>query len=521
MRWSNDRSEVDDDVTVLTPESTWRIHDRTQSALLIDGRDYYRAFYLAACEATRSILLLGWQFDSDVELLRGDDLPEGLGPQDVRLLSLLDRLCRERRDLAVRVLAWDYSVFFAFERELLQKLTFDAITCDRFAFRWDDTVPLGGSHHQKVAIVDGRVAFLGSQDLCQSRWDDSAHRLDNAQRISRGARHQPYHEVQMAVTGEAARSMVDLFVERWHGATGERLEPSSLIAEDARRGAPSTLDVPVTLTLPPARIGLARTSPEVANRLHASEVAELYVRAIEGAERSIYIETQYLTACAVRDALVARMADTTRPKLDVVILLPHKPSSFKEEMTVGVPQAVLLQTLDQAAREHGHALGIYDVRAGTRDDGLPLYVYIHAKLMIVDDRVFVVGSANLTNRSMTIDSEIVAVYEPDRHDRAAERAIRGARVRLLLEHVGAPVSVRVLLPGRGLVARLDRLIDAQRGRLRRHDLREGEPSVVARTVHELTLEFLDPWDGSERCPADAPAEPEPDRAAARPRLAPT
>jgi phospholipase D1/2 len=490
-------------VGILDKAATWRIHDRVESALLIDGRDYYRAFYAAASKAKKSILLLGWQFDSDVQLVRGEDLPRGAKPQDVQLLALLDRLCRERPELAVRVLAWDHSVFFAFERELLQKLYFDAITCERFDFRWDNTVPLGGSHHQKVAIIDGRVAFFGSQDLCQARWDDSSHRLENEHRTSRGAFHQPYHEVQVAVTGEAARSMVDLFVWRWRGATGERLDARALVAADASEPSQpctSHLDFPLTLPMPPARIGLARTIPEVTGREQVSEVADVYARAIESAERFIYIESQYLTSCAVRDALLERMADRSRPKLDIVIVLPHKPERFKEEMTVGVPQAVLLQVLDQAAKSHGHALGIYNVQAGTQEDGEPLYVYIHAKLMIVDDRRFIVGSANLTNRSMTIDSEIVAAYEPLPSDRALRNAIRLTRVRLMLEHAGEQADIRSLVRPQGLVARLDALVSSQKVRLRRHDLRKDEPSVVAKAVHDLTLEFLDPWDGTdEKC----------------------
>jgi phosphatidylserine/phosphatidylglycerophosphate/cardiolipin synthase-like enzyme len=125
--------------------------------------------------------------------------------------------------------------------------------------------------------------------------------------------------------------------------------------------------------------------------------------------------------------------------------------------------------------------------------------------MIVDDRFFIIGSANLTNRSMTIDSEIVAAYEASPRDQALKNAIRRARVRLLLEHTGERVDVRALVRPEGLVARLDRLIDGGEIRLRHHPLGDEEPSLIAKTVHEVALEFLDPWDGAteESCPPSA------------------
>jgi phospholipase D1/2 len=485
--------------SILNDKTCWKVHDRVKSALLIDGRDYYRAFYSAALTAKKSILLMGWQFDSDVELLRGEDLPEGAKPEDVRLLSLLDRLCRARPDLQVRVLAWDHSVVFALERELLQRLYFEAITCEGFSFRWDNTVPMQGSHHQKVAIIDGRIAFFGSQDICQARWDDSSHRARNELRTTRGEFHQPYHEVQVALVGRpVVRSFVDLFVWRWRGATNETIDVTRLIDSDEHD---EEFSFPATLPMVQgSRFGIARTIPEVENREYVDEVSKLYVAAIDKAERFIYIESQYLTSCAVRDALIARMHQTKRPKLDIIVVLPHKPEKFKEEMTVGIPQAVLLKLLSDEAKEHGHALGIYNVVTGQDDEGEPMYVYIHSKLMIVDDELFLVGSANLTNRSMTIDSEIVGAYEAN-GDRRVRDAIRRARVRLMLEHAGPKVSVRdVVHP---TVAKLDARIEEGRSRFTKHDVDSDAPSPLTVAVHELTLEFLDPWDGhstDESCP---------------------
>jgi phosphatidylserine/phosphatidylglycerophosphate/cardiolipin synthase-like enzyme len=493
---------------IFTQQTTWRVHEEVNAALLIDAHDYYRAFYEAVSRAKRSILMLGWQFDSDVQLVRGDDLPAGADAKAYELLPLLDRLCRERPELEVKMLAWDHSLFFALEREVLQKFVFDIATVDRFEFKLDGTVPWGGSHHQKVAIIDGQVAFMGSADICQDRWDTSAHVVRDARRVSRKSEaYKPYHEVQAVFTGEPARSLLDLFAERWAYATGEPLEVESLVVRQAAKHDELLASLPVTQALPRACMAFSRTVPGAPDREHIHEIRDLHVRAIHIAERMIYIETQYLTSSCVRDALVARLLDTAKPKLDVVLLLPHKPEKFKEEFTIGEAQAAVLDAVVDAAREGGHALGIYNVASPDEAGGPAVFVHIHAKLMIVDDVFFTMGSANLANRSMTVDSEINAVWIAPEGDRKLRDAIRRLRVRLLLEHLGEAADARVVVRPEGLVARLDRVIDEGRGRLRRHELSHASPNAFAKAVQELACEFVDPEDGAEPLPPPSSISP--------------
>ena len=484
----------------LTGKTAWRVHENVRSALLIDVQDYYRAFYVAASLARRSILILGWQFDSDVQLLRGDDTVPGGDPRNYELLTLLDRLCRERPELEVKMLAWDHSLLFTLEREVLQKLVFDISSVERLQFKTDSTVPLGGSHHQKVVIIDGQVAFMGSADLCQDRWDTSAHVSRDPLRVSRNAApYKPYHEVQAVFAGDAVRTLLDLFVHRWHFATGAHLDPERLVAAES---ADLFASLPVTLSMPVASVGFSRTVPAAEERSHVHEIRDLYIRAIHHAERMIYIETQYFTSQCVRDALISRMKDDARPKLDIVVVLPRKPEKLKEELTIGGPQAHALAEVAAAAKQGGHALGIYDVAVRDPDPGVPeAFVYIHAKLMIIDDVFFTMGSANLANRSMTVDSEINATWAAEVGDHALRAAIRRARVRLLLEHVGdVPRSVRVVAGRTGLVSRLDRVATGGKGRLRHHDLSHELPSAIVKAVADLACDYVDPTDGAEPLP---------------------
>ncbi len=482
---------------ILTGKTTWRRHQQAHAAILVDAQDYYRAFYEAASRAKRSILVLGWQFDSDVQLLRGADVPEGADPKAFELLPLLDRLCRERPQLEVKMLAWDHSLVFALEREVLQKVVFDFATIDRFQFETDGTVPFGGSHHQKVVVIDGQVAFMGSADVCQDRWDSSAHAARDPLRVSRrDEAYHPYHEVQAVFTGEPVRSLLELFAERWAHATGESVDLDAVTVPCGDEHAPEALlaSLPVTLRMPRSCLALSRTVPAAPGREHVHEIRDLYVRAIHAAQRIIYIETQYLTSHCVRDALVSRLSDLEGPKLEVVIVLPHKPEKLKEELTIAEPQAAVIDCIVEAARVGGHALGIYNVQSPDETTAEPIFVYIHAKLMIIDDRFFTMGSANLANRSMTVDSEINAVWVAPPGDRALHAAIRRVRTRLLLEHLGEAADLRTVVRPEGLVARLDRTIDEGRGRLRRHDLTHVVPNALTMMVQALASDLVDPQD---------------------------
>jgi phospholipase D1/2 len=105
--------------------TVWRWSTVKDSALLIDAADYCRAFYRAARRARGYILVSGWQFDSGVPLLRGDDHPPGA---EVRLLRFLDQLCRQQPELEIYVLAWNFHLVFALEREWMQRVIFHWLT---------------------------------------------------------------------------------------------------------------------------------------------------------------------------------------------------------------------------------------------------------------------------------------------------------------------------------------------------------------------------------------------------------
>ena len=444
--------------SLLTPivdvgRNAWREVTTEASGVLVDAADYYHALYRAAEGARHSILMSGWQFDSGVPLLRGADAPPGA---DVRLLKFLDGLCRRNPRLYVCLLAWDFHVVFAGERQWMQRVYFHWMTSKRFHFRFDDCPAPGGSHHQKFVVIDGRLAFLGGIDVCEARWDDRRHLAVNPERLSRGKPQKPYHDVQVYLSGGTApRALEELFFERWR-RSGEKppppAPPARGDAEYRPRGA-----IPFGAT----PLALSRTDPRP-DGTTVQEVERLLVAAIMAAERLIYIETQYFSSRRIREALLARMRAPRRRRLEIVVVVNRRAEALKEEIAVGLRQAENLVELRAAAAETGHALGCYHSLCDGSEEERPA-TYIHSKLLLVDDRFLTIGSANLTNRSMGVDSELHAAWEDRGDDARLARAIRRVRVSLLAEHAGLRgIALRALVSLDGLVARLN-TIAAQPG----------------------------------------------------------
>jgi phosphatidylserine/phosphatidylglycerophosphate/cardiolipin synthase-like enzyme len=414
---------------------------------------------------------------------------------EVRFLSFLNGLCELKPELHVYILAWDFSVVLAAERQWMQRIYFHWMTSPRFRFLFEDCAVAGGSHHQKFVVFDGSHAFLGGMDVCEGRWDDRCHRGDNPLRLTRGKPDKPYHDVQAWLAGRSATGALEgLFLERWRCAGGE--PPVLIEGGSMPAGRPRGL-----LPFGPARVALSRTDPRK-DEDSVREVEHLLVDAIQGADQLIYLETQYFSGRRIYEALATRMRAPGRSRLEIVVVVNQRAEALKEELAVGLRQAQNLERLRDVAARTGHALGIYySLCNGVTAEFQT--TYIHSKVALVDDRFLTVGSANLTNRSMGTDSELHASWEtrPGTADAPRiGRVIRRLRVSLLAEHggLGGVAAVRQLVPCAGLVARLEAIAARPGARLQRH---EG-----ATSRQEAVMEVVDP----EALPFDPDTSPEED-----------
>lgn len=461
-----------------------------EARVLVDAAPYYASFFEAARNAKHSICMTGWQFDTRARIVPN----EQAGDLDAQFLPFLNELCERNPNLNVYITAWNYSVFYAIEREWFQNLRFGFEANDRIHFRFLDHPNPGGAHHEKIVVVDDQIAFAGGIDVCDERWDEPSHLPHHAQRINaHGEAYGPFHDVQVAVTGPAVAELARLFWDSWiaaGGDPGDRLHVDNEVTDELSLRRIREAAEPYGRPLRCKTVGLSLTRCDDAEDADddAFQVERLYGEAIAAADQLIYIENQYFTSRAVVQALAERMTDTSRAKLQIVIVMPDGGHSKKEQFVLGKRQRLMLSLVMQIAGEHGHEVRV--VMSHNRgEDGSVVATYIHSKLMIVDDRFLTIGSANLMNRSMRVDHELNLSFDaglglPEEAGPLQED-IRSLRASLLAEHAGVEDG-RPFAEAVGLVHRIDEQCSRPQSKMVCQEL--SEPS----SDDPVLIAFFDP-----------------------------
>lgn len=411
-----------------------------RAAPLVDGSAYFASLEEALRNARRSILIVGWDFDGRIRLRQ--DVDASLSPP---LGDLLHSLVERRDELCVRILVWSASLVHA-PGDVGQML-FGAPWQEhpRIRVKLDTHHPFYAAHHQKIVVVDDCVAFVGGIDLTVRRWDTPDHRFDDPDRVDPGGNpYPPVHDIQMVVDGEAARAVARVAGDRWRHACAEELEAT---CEEGHDPWPAATE-PLFRGVP---VAIARTIPAFGLRRSVVEAARLTEDAIAAARQAIYIEAQYLTASSTGRALMRRLEEPGGP--EVVVLMTHKSHALVEHWIMGANRDRLIRRLARADR-NGRLRVLYPCVSS--HDG-PQQVLVHAKLIIVDDVFVRIGSSNLNNRSIGLDTEldlgIEAIGAEDR------RAIHRLRDGLVAEHLGTKPGIVADAVARtgSLVAAIDEL----------------------------------------------------------------
>ncbi|SJZ93428.1 phospholipase D-like domain-containing protein [Consotaella salsifontis] len=431
---------------ILDPARNCRGVSRVeQAALLIDGEDYFSRLDECLKCAERSILIVGWDFDGRIPL-HGPDIGD---PAAATLGSTLRALVEAKPDLEVRILVWSVAVVHTPSDP--KPLLFGAEWQDhpRISLRLATDHPLYGCHHQKIVAIDDALAFVGGIDLTIERWDTSEHRPDDPRRARPdGSLYHPVHDCQMLFSGPIAREVANVARERWLSATGEALDPVTGTACCWPSDCPADVKE--------MRAGVAITAPSRGASPAVHEVGHLLEDTLRAARKFVYIESQYFSGRLARRVLSELLQRPDGP--EILVATSRTLNGWVEQVALGNNRDRLIRALREVDH-HGRLRVVYPA---TERDGVSHEIFVHSKVLVVDDVALKIGSANLNNRSMGLDTECDVCVEAD--DEKGRAAIAAVRDKLLAEHLGTDAeTVAATISAEGsLLAAVERLNTGER-----------------------------------------------------------
>ncbi|MBS1845606.1 MAG: phospholipase [Actinobacteria bacterium] len=363
--------------------------------VLVDGAEALPRIAEAISVARSHVHIAGWHLTPDFGLERDDGAR--------RLRDLLADLAER---VAVRVLLWAGAPLpvFSPRRSQMRKVREELTRGTKVACALDGRERPMHCHHEKLVIVDDRIAFVGGIDLTSLAGD----RFDSGEHPARGSI--GWHDVSTRLEGPVVADVADHFTSRWAEVTGERLPAAT------PQAATGGQEVQLIRTVPEKIYGFL---PQGDFR-----ILESYVRALRSAESLIYLENQFLWAPQIVEILLDKLRRPPSDRFRLVVLLPSRPNNGADD-TRG--------QLAQLAEADAGADRFLAATLSSRTGELAGPLYVHAKVGIVDDGWLTVGSANLNEHSLFNDTEVNVVS----CDPALARA---TRLRLWSEHLELPLS---------------------------------------------------------------------------------
>jgi phosphatidylserine/phosphatidylglycerophosphate/cardiolipin synthase-like enzyme len=368
------------------------VRDGNAVTVLIDGAEALAAVQAAIESATSHVHIAGWHAAPDFRLTPG-------GP------PLRELLARTAERVPVRLLVWGGppAPVFRPTRGQVRRERLEFLRGSRVECAIDVRERTMHCHHEKLVVVDDRVAFVGGIDLTDLAGDrDAEQGHPHADRLG-------WHDVATRIVGPSVVDVARHFAARWEAVTGEA--------------------VPAPAEQPPAgdvSLQLIRTVPErLYDFLPDGEFTILaaYLRALRSAQHLIYLENQFLWSPEVVEVLIDKLTAPPTEDFRLLLVLPRHPDNGRDT-TCGQ-----LARLIGADEGRGRLLATTLIGPTADSPG----VYVHAKVGIVDDRWLTIGSANLNEHSLFNDTEVNVVT----HDQSLARSVR---LRLWSEHLALPVD---------------------------------------------------------------------------------
>ncbi len=306
------------------------------------------------------------------------------------------------------------------EVEVLNKLAIKYGIEQNLIVKIDSTSPtLSSAHHEKIIVIDNKIGFCGGFDLSKGKWDTSKHNYNDPQRDQDS---EPWHDCHAMMKGPIVWDLAYHFNQRW--AYFEVKDEKRIRAMDLK---------PANFPLEAANGGtkiVALRTWEGTDK--DGGILAWYTNTIRKAKNSIYIENQFPFQNEFITRLLCKRLQEQK-NLKVIIVGPMEPN------LPGLIGSILSKTSVNDVNEHlqwirdagdsGRRVGTYSLVCQDEKSKKLRQIYVHSKLLIVDDRWVTIGSAN-TDKNGFKDSTEVNIGI------TSSSLAKELRIRLWAEHLG-------------------------------------------------------------------------------------
>jgi phosphatidylserine/phosphatidylglycerophosphate/cardiolipin synthase-like enzyme len=421
---------------------------------LVDNAEAYRAIVSAIRRARDTVWISQLAFDADCIAY---EVPDAEHPDRTRDVRLTDELLEAaRRGVRVHVLLNASLLLDTTKalREHFSRAGAGRMVRVRGISRFPQLL------HAKMLIADGVEAILIGSPFANGYWDDARHAPVDARRPARELGGRPLHDVSVRIIGSAVRRLGVTFVELWNhadDAAADDHEPLRAPAVTAPVSDDDDFPTRIVRTAPP------RSTPR--HRDGRKEILPALLDGIARARTSIYIEHQYLSARPIIQALHQALA--REPALEIIVLLNQNPdvtayrgwqnSRLGETGLLDHPRVGLF-TLWSVERRESHVTQLNQV-------------FVHSKVMTIDDCWGTVGSANLDGVSLhsygddfsgalgrwifrdVRNFDVNIVLQAGSEEDGATDVVKSLRIALWREHLGEASATLHGSPLTGWLAR--------------------------------------------------------------------
>ena len=343
-------------VELLSRLNEFALSSAERTRLLIDGDQFFRALAERIDQACDHIHIEFYIWRNDP---RGREMLSHLvaaARRGVEVRVLLDRVgcIRLRRSHFAPLVAAGGK--FAWFR-----------TAHPFRNRWTFSL----RNHRKLQIIDGRHCFVGGMNM-------------GREYASEDPAIGPWRDLQIEMTGSAARKFQMIFADDWFFATEEKLldrryypapeNPQHLVVQPMTDG-PDGVDDPIQMSI---------------------------VLMLQTAQQRVWLTAGYF---APKEPLLTALQLAAARGVDVRMLISEKSD---HPMLVNVGRSYYEELLRYGVK-------IYEYEAGIN----------HAKVALIDEDWLMVGSANFDVRSMRLNFELNALVRDRARASDLERVLSG------------------------------------------------------------------------------------------------